>query len=346
MPHVVDGMVQADLGSGTVRSKCACGSVQIEISNISPTTVAAASCHCRKCRKYHISAFTNYLIVKSGQVSFIKGDDRESSPNNQKYSKLYKDSCDEIGAVERLFCQNCYSKIWTRRRSHSSSKSRDVFDGQSEEKEEEDDIVLVNMGPLDDDTVSPECSTSWKENIEQWQLDQACTWTHATPKLRNIARGKMPTKQASMVTGGCSCGTYLYEFPVRYESTVLELQHCYCRLCRRLSGSPFATWVPVGIDELEWKRTSEDTATHNPPQMIRTTPFGQRHVCPNCAGVLTIVYDSQPDLVWPAAGGFDDSNVPRNFDHFLGRVIHICCRWKQSWYDIPLDGMQQLENAC
>ena len=347
-PRVVDSMVPDNLGNITLRSKCACGYVQIEISNVSPTAQSAVSCHCRKCRKYHISAFTNYLIVDESQISFGKGKiqgDLESNINNDGPIGIYKDSCDEVGEVERLFCRRCLGKILTRQ-SQSSTQEAD----SDQANEVEDKLIFVNMGALDDDTISEEFSEAWKSNTVPWQVQQACTWVSATPSL-GLSRGRMPRKHQTMVTGGCSCGAYQYEFPVQYESTILELQHCYCNLCRRLSGSPFSTWVPIGRDELEWKHsavtTSEATRSHSrSPPMIRTTPFGRRHVCPTCAGVLTIVYDSQPDLVWPAAGGFDDLNVPTELENLLGRVVHICCRWKQSWYDIPMDDMERLDNAC
>ena len=348
-PLVVDSMVPDTLGNRTLRSKCACGSVEVEISSVSPIAQTAASCHCRKCRKYHISAFTNYLVVDESQISFTKGSihgDLESIMNNVGSIGIYKDSCDEVGEVERLFCRRCFGKILTRLPSLSTTPEAD----SDRVKDAEDKLIYVNMGALDDDTISGEFSEAWKSKTVPWQVHQACAWARATPS-RGLSRGSMPREHHTMITGGCSCGAYQYEFPVQYESTILELQHCYCNLCRRLSGSPFSTWVPIGRDELEWKysavKTSEasDRPSMSPP-MIRTTPFGRRHVCPKCAGVLTIVYDSQPDLVWPAAGGFDDANVPTELEKLLGRVVHICCRWKQSWYDIPMDDMERLDNAC
>ena len=45
----------------------------------------------------------------------------------------------------------------------------------------------------------------------------------------------------------------------------------------------------------EWLR--KDTL-----ELVRTTSHGQRHECSRCGGVLTIVYDSQPNTIWPVAG--------------------------------------------
>lgn len=37
-------------------------------------------------------------------------------------------------------------------------------------------------------------------------------------------------------------------------------------------------------------------------------------------------------------GKLDDEIIPNDINSYLGRVIHICCRWKHSWYDLPSDG--------
>jgi len=140
------------------------------------------------------------------------------------------------------------------------------------------------------------------------------------------------------VTGSCACGDCSYAIP--FEPP-MELQHCYCKVCRHLSGSAFQTWVPVYHENFVW--------TRNEPALVRTTEHGQRHVCTKCGGVLTIVYDSDPDFVWPAAGGFDDSTLPKEestVSEYLDRVVHICCIWKQPWYELPNDGLKRIDYAC
>jgi hypothetical protein len=68
--------------------------------------------------------------------------------------------------------------------------------------------------------------------------------------------------------------------------------------------------------------------------------------------VLTIVYDAQPDCVWPAAGAIDDDAYPPaggaeggELSAALGRVIHICCTDMQGWYELPDDGLPRLKYA-
>ena len=49
-------------------------------------------------------------------------------------------------------------------------------------------------------------------------------------------------------------------------------------------------------------------------------------MCSLCGGVLTIVYDAQPDCIWPAAGALDDRAYPAGaaLDAALCRSVHIC----------------------
>ena len=77
-------------------------------------------------------------------------------------------------------------------------------------------------------------------------------------------------------------------------------------------------------------------------ELVRTTRHGRRHACRACGTVLTIVYDSQPDCLWPAAGVLDDGSLPADLGAALCRSIHICCLHKQPWYRLPEDGLDRL----
>lgn len=64
---------------------------------------------------------------------------------------------------------------------------------------------------------------------------------------------------------------------------------------------------------------------------------------------MTIVYDEDPGVTWPAAGGLDDATIPttrEDMSAHMERVCHICCIWKPSWYDIPNDGLDRIDYAC
>ena len=82
---------------------------------------------------------------------------------------------------------------------------------------------------------------------------------------------------------------------------------------------------------------------------MRTTRHGQRHECTHCGTVLSIVYDSQPDCIWPVAGAIDDDAFPDArsgaLAASLARVIHICTSDLQGWYELPDDGLPRLKYA-
>eukprot|EP00542_Grammatophora_oceanica_P019463 CAMPEP_0194037348 /NCGR_PEP_ID=MMETSP0009_2-20130614/9686_1 /TAXON_ID=210454 /ORGANISM="Grammatophora oceanica, Strain CCMP 410" /LENGTH=148 /DNA_ID=CAMNT_0038679459 /DNA_START=24 /DNA_END=466 /DNA_ORIENTATION=+ len=136
------------------------------------------------------------------------------------------------------------------------------------------------------------------------------------------------------------------------------LPHCYCQMCRRFSGAALATWTYCSIDDFEW--ICDDGEEKEEPLLVRTSVFGQRHMCPTCACNLTVVYDGE-GLVWPAVGCLDDecftesiqtctdgadaTTNPKNnknrLDAHLKEVAHIFCRTVPVWYRIPSDGLSQ-----
>lgn len=285
----------------SLTGSCACGSIHLQAEGVTSDS-CVVDCHCPSCRKHHISAFSSYLVVPNDSVT-IKGDTIAT----------IEDTCSELEEVERLVCKQCFTKIATR-----------PIAG---------DTMMLCLGSMDDESIPTSLNEVWKNHRTEWQKSKAAAWPTALPKL---TRHGLPQPLVS-VTGSCACGDCEYEFPFEYP---MELQHCYCKLCRQLSGSAFQTWVPVPLDNFVWTKTE--------PTLVRTTSHGQRHVCTKCAGVLTIVYDSDPDCVWPAAGGFDDATLPANEEllaAYLDRVVHICCIWKQPWYQLPGDGMPRIDYA-
>ena len=114
------------------------------------------------------------------------------------------------------------------------------------------------------------------------------------------------------------------------------------------------TWIPVEEENFEWysRQTTDENAE---PPLIRTTSHGQRHICQTCQSVMTIVYDEQPETVWPVAASLHDDESEEggkvNRDLLLhrceyDRVLHICCRYKQPWYQLPKDGLVRVQEAC
>jgi len=330
-------------------SECACGSSRVSVTLPSTTTkgstpLQAVDCHCAQCRKYHVASFASYLVVddddndddKSRSIVVFEGDTR-----------TFSDSCGELGAVQRIACSSCHSKLAT-----TTTQSSD--DSRSSK-------MLINMGPLVDATIPAEWASSWRSQRSAWQRSQEATWLHAQPAFEEDE----DEPAAHMVTGGCACGRHRYR--IRYQPPQ-ELQHCYCRLCRQMSGASFMTWIPVYNADFEWIQgdtnngeasTISSTATTTTiamgePALVRTTDHGQRHVCQACGGALTIVYDDQEDMTWPAAGGLNDNEQANmlllkdcdTVSQTLCNVMHICCRYRQAWYQLPKDGLPRVQEAC
>merc|ERR1712232_464990 len=127
--------------------------------------------------------------------------------------------------------------------------------------------------------------------------------------------------RTTVVRGGCTCGRCTFAAKIFPG----EAQHCYCNLCRRLSGAASQTWIPSSNEDFKW--TKQESL-----RLVRTARHGQRHVCTRCGGVLTIVYDAQPDCTWPVSGALDDACFAADLPDIWSRVIHICCSMMQPWY--------------
>ena len=333
----------------TIVSECACGKVKLHIrlpnandKQSSASSATAVDCHCPACRKFHIAAFGSYVEVPSDRVEYILEEDE----GRQSSLQTYQESCSELGPVERQFCRHCYSKMATKpitgaSTSIAASSQEETSLLQSSTTtatHNPDKRVLLNMGGFVDETIPKAYQNAWKSSRRAWQqAESQATWAKARPP-RRIPSGGMPSLQSTATTGSCACGKCRYQ--IRHVPD--QMQHCYCRLCRQCCGSAFQTWIPVYSEDFAW-------TTDPAPALQRTTNHGQRHFCTTCGAAMTIVYDEDPDVVWPAAGGLDDASIPSTREEmslYMERVVHICCVWKPSWYSIPNDGLERIDYAC
>lgn len=76
------------------------------------------------------------------------------------------------------------------------------------------------------------------------------------------------------LTGGCSCGNVRYQI----ETAPLWLCHCHCRMCRKHSGSPLATWVGFPAEAVMWLASS--------PTRYRSSKDVERSFCPICGSSI------------------------------------------------------------
>lgn len=245
----------------------------------------AVRCHCPPCRRFHCSAFA--ALVEA------------SAALRAPALRRCLGACEALGAVERLVCARCSSKLGV------------VAEGR----------LYAALGCVEDESLPEALARHWQGAFRSWEAAAAPAWWSARPSA-------VSARRAREATGGCACGACAFAAAIFPG----EVQHCYCRLCRRLSGAAAMSWVPASKERFRW--TASDGL-----QLVRTTGHGQRHMCATCGGVLTIVYDSQPDCIWPVAGALDDESVE---DGEWYRVVHICCSMMQPWYRLPDDDLPRL----
>lgn len=239
--------------------------------------------------------------------------------------------CDYFGEVERYHCGECYSVLGLRRGAEGGAVG--------------DDRYWIALGIVADESVSTSLALTWQDddNVRDVCSDQRAVWLDATPSqaASKNSSSSLGVDPPPTVSGGCACGAVRYQCAPFAPRT--ELQHCYCGICRRLSGAAFQTWVPCASVTFKW--TSNRDGALN---FVRTTCRGRRHMCGECGSTLTIAYDGQKGVIWPAAGGFDDESLPltkEEVSFLMSRAVHICCSMMQPWHRLPDDGLPRIKYA-
>jgi hypothetical protein len=335
-------------------------------------------CHCPACRKFHASAFVSYLpIVSDGRSD--DGKDYEVL-RGEADTVTYRDICSGLPAtaaagqdrnssistepqpVVRVICGRCHSKLLTTISGTAPTPPAAIASSSAEEghetaktRGEEEEIVdgpspsfaastrrvysWINMGPLLEGKGRFPTPLMRLEprpvggNPVDWSLVRPDPQS-AQQEDNNSGSTEEDEGALAFAYGRCSCSQARYRI-LKYPT---ELQHCYCRLCRQYSGGPFMTWMPAPY--LEWlDREGRPSLTAEPP-LVRTTSHGRRHFCPSCHSCLTIVYDDQPDTIWPVAASLEDSTALS-----LYSASHICCRYRPMWYALPTDGLPRIQEA-
>jgi hypothetical protein len=105
----------------------------------------------------------------------------------------------------------------------------------------------------------------------------------------------MSDEQNSERTGGCHCGA------VRYRADpVIDVLHCHCVNCRRLTGN-FVAAARTATDRLEF------TDPDNQLGWIRVTE-AQYGVCQQCGSTVCFRSDDRPELTSIMVGTLDDTS--------------------------------------
>ncbi|KAJ0417526.1 Mss4-like protein [Aspergillus carlsbadensis] len=128
------------------------------------------------------------------------------------------------------------------------------------------------------------------------------------------------------IVGGCYCGK------IRYETSgpIYGMSYCYCLMCQRVHGAPFAPFTNVKREHFHWISTDGLVA-------LNLSPYATRTVCGECHAPITMVYHPKDDEVGLVAVTVREEEsameVPEVQEHiFVGR--------KPRWYTIG-DGAPQ-----
>ena len=125
----------------------------------------------------------------------------------------------------------------------------------------------------------------------------------------------------------CACACGQCKFTTEMGPREIQLNHCYCSICRKLSGAPYFTWTPVRRSALHWERNGQ--------QLLDSSATSHRTMCGQCGGSLTMTYSAQPDTVWIAAGCIKNLPPP-------AYAAHIFCDDAAPWYLPPSDGLPHI----
>ena len=108
---------------------------------------------------------------------------------------------------------------------------------------------------------------------------------------------------AMPLLGGCHCGDVRYEI----SAPPLEAGYCHCSICRRTTGAPVLAWAVVPIAGFRYLGAA--------PRVYRSSPWGERRVCPNCGAQLEYRRAENPATVELNIGTLDDPDVIRPGSH-------------------------------
>lgn len=146
-------------------------------------------------------------------------------------------------------------------------------------------------------------------------------------------RTRLVFKHTSMadkpaVVGGCQCGQVQY----RSAHPAHGLTFCYCSICRRLHGGPFAPWTNIARTHLEWVK-DDGLVT------LSLSDVATRTFCRDCHSPITMVYKAVPEKIGISASSIDEG---RSAGSLPNVKRHIFVAERPSWYVI-MDSATQFE---
>ncbi len=126
-----------------------------------------------------------------------------------------------------------------------------------------------------------------------------------------------------MIRGGCLCGGVRYEI----SGELSQMCCCHCQMCRRVHGTPFASYAALDPRHRRYTQGEELVRTY------ASSAEGVRTFCSRCGSKLEFHTSKTPDEIWVAAGSFDG-------DPGIRSSSHIYVDSKAPWYEIT-DALKQ-----
>ena len=127
---------------------------------------------------------------------------------------------------------------------------------------------------------------------------------------------------APRLRGSCLCGDVAFEC----VGPPLHFNLCHCTMCQKFHGAMLGPYV--------WFREEQFTLMRGAETVYASSAWASRSFCRRCGSSLRYLYHKEPDLVFIAAGAFDD-------DLGVTPERHIFVKDKCGWFEI-LDGLPQV----
>jgi hypothetical protein len=120
-----------------------------------------------------------------------------------------------------------------------------------------------------------------------------------------------------MHRGSCLCGGIGYEL----DAPLTEIGMCHCGMCRKASGTAFATNAPVPADRFRVTRGAELLSAY------QSSPGKQRVFCRVCGSPIYSKSEQKPGVLRIRLGSLDTA-VGRQPDY------HFFVDAKADWHEI------------
>ena len=250
-----------------------------------------AHCSCAECRRTHCAPMSVHLATASAPPEQLKCVRHVSRCNGP------------LGTTTQLRCAKCHAPVASLPTASGSTSAGPAWIPMS--------AVIDTQLPYEILRLAGESLASLEEPTMALQQTSAS-----------------PTTLTSL-TCSCSCGAT--RFTTDLARNELQVNHCYCSICRQLSGSPVFSWTPV--------RKAAVRCEQGEALQSVDSPAASRSVCGKCGGMLTMQYTDQPETTWLAASALtaNGGSTPA-----FAYAAHIFCKDAAKWSPPPHDELPRM----